>query len=371
MHNLKFSNLLVILALPIFVSISFESQTIFFNRNVWEKFPSDSFSLPIGLLWFFTYYIKNLFFYIRKNYILIIYILAIIIIEYFNRSINLRSLVEKINLIIFIVFLQMINGLNINNKQLNILRIYSFLISCIVIILWVANADFNLGRGGVLLADYFTTYNFEQYGAFLIYCIYVISAIVLKFDSLLFFTYIIVGEILYQISYSRVIYVPMLFVTIYMLVKFFNISLILKKNYLFFKKISINFILLNIFYIGIIYFTNGFNKVEDARLYLIINSLNQIIYESIFFPNLLIDYTYSSHNQFLEILRTSGLFGFVYFIFFLDYLYKVNNYNIQIFFTGYLFIIIGLVILPFTHPFSYSVLGLLILISRKNYSTVY
>ena len=48
--NLKSNKFLIILGLPIFISFSINENLIYFNRNVWDTFPPDSFSLPLGLI---------------------------------------------------------------------------------------------------------------------------------------------------------------------------------------------------------------------------------------------------------------------------------------------------------------------------------
>lgn len=211
MGKLAFTRSLILLALPVFISISINSSEIFFNRNIWEIFSKDSFSLPVGLIWFFIIYIKKLPYYIKNNLLIVIYILALVLLEYTFGEINIRSFVEKINILIFFIFLQMISQIKISNDQIILLRKYSFILSSVVMLFWFINADFTVGRGGKLFLN-LHTYDFEQYGAFLIYCVFVVSSLYIKFNLPLLIINLWLVGLLYSISFSRILYLPILII---------------------------------------------------------------------------------------------------------------------------------------------------------------
>ena len=363
--NLKSNKFLIILGLPIFISFSINENLIYFNRNVWDTFPPDSFSLPLGLICFFLVYLKELIIGLKVNLIFVIYLIIITLLEIISDSFTFRSLIEKVNLVFCIILIGIIVKIKLKDSELIFIRNYAFILSLMTISLWIFNADYNVGKGGKLFFN-FSTYNFEQYGAFFIYCIYIISALYLKLHSFLFVTFIGIGELLYLISYSRIIYLPMIILFIIYLTKLFSNDRIEKYVLCVFKKIKLNFFGINIIYIIILIVSNGFEYMEFGRNQLVQMAMIEIFNSNIFFAgieNQVNNYLYSSHNQFLEIIRSSGVLGLLYFTWCIGNYFQNSNSSIQLIFTIYLYIIIGLFILPFTHPFGYSVLGLIILIT--------
>ena len=191
-------------------------------------------------------------------------------------------------------------------------------------------------------------------------------------------SYILVGELLFQISSSRVLYLFIIILSIYFILNFYS-----RKDYFKIKKnkllsnIALNVVFLNLTYIIALILINLSYDMEYGRNYLAKESLVEIFNGLTILPSTLFnekELLYSSHNQLLEITRTTGLIGILYFLWFIDRLFNKSNNMMQLILTIYLYSIIGLFILPFTHPYSYSVLGLLILItgglkqSENNYA---
>jgi hypothetical protein len=151
--------------------------------------------------------------------------------------------------------------------------------------------------------------------------------------------------------------------TIYFLLIFYSGKdyFLIKKNKIM-NKIMLNFVSLNIIYIIFIFIFN----IDYGRYLLVKETFVEIFNGYTIFPSNFFyekELLYSSHNQLLEIVRTSGLIGLLYFLWFIDRIFNKSNNMMQLILTIYLYIGIGLFVLPFTHPYSYFVLGLIILIT--------
>ena len=355
---------LLLLATPVFFTI-WRDYSVSFDRTTDMGFINIYGSIPIGIIIFGIINIKSVYSSLFKYKALIFYLIAVSILNYITTTLHFRVLIERVNLILLFVLVDSILDVGINSfKNSNKKKIvsYYFIIAIVFIALWLFNGDFLKGKGGVIFQG-IHSYNFEQYGSFLIFYLFLISGYILFKNNrqlyIFLFPSLIIASALVYLSFSRLIVVV------------FTITIFVIAFRRIFKSIQIQdivsiliILLLNITYFIILFLSNGFGSYDLERVIIIEEIVKNISFFNILFPELFYEkiYLYSAHNQILEIYRISGLIGVVYFINFLvNKLKFIKTFEHQIL-SIYLFIIISLVVLPFTHPFGYVIFGLSLLI---------
>jgi hypothetical protein len=354
---------MLILAAPVFLTI-WTDFSVSFDRTTDMGFINIYGSIPIGIIIFGIINIKSVYSNLLKHKAIILYLIAVSLINYTTTTLHFRVLIERINLILFFVVVDSILDVGINSfKNSNKIKIvsYYFIIAIVFIVLWLFNGDFFNAKGGTIFQG-IHSYNFSQYGSFLIFYLFIISGYILFKNTRVFFIFLIssliIATALIYLSFSRLIVI--VFIIIFFVIAFSRILKFIKIQ----DKVSILIILLlNITYFIILFLSDGFGNYDHIRVILVEEVVQNISFLNILFPELFYEkiYLYSSHNQILEIYRTSGVIGVVYFIYFLlNKLKFIKTFDYQIL-SIYLFTVISLVVLPFTHPFGYIILGLSLL----------
>jgi hypothetical protein len=142
-------------------------------------------SLPIGILFFSVINFKILYKQLLNHKLIVIYLILVSILNYFFTTLHSRVLIERVNLILFFLFVDAIlyvgRDLYKSIDKIEVVKIFH-IIACICIVLWILQGDFTRVKGGLLFPG-IHSYNFEQYGCFLIYYLFIISGYIIYGNS--------------------------------------------------------------------------------------------------------------------------------------------------------------------------------------------
>jgi len=349
--NLKLLQLFTLLQ-PIFVCIALSYQ----NNKIITGVDGKDIFIPLSIILIIILNFKKFLKEVNHNLVLILYILILTLTEYIFDLLNSRVLIERINITLFITIYGLIRSLNPNSSNLKSLFYnFNYIVLSIWIISWIL---FEIIDQKYFLSVY--PYDYSQYGAFLVYFSLLVisentSKIIYAFNMLFFLP---LGYFLYVASESRLIFCIMF---MYLVFKIEYVGKTLKK-----VNPICGLLVINLIYFLILFFTDYGILYEYSRKYLISTAFNEFGDFNYVIPPLFSELRlYSSHNQIIELYRTIGIPGLVYFLWFLNKIYKENKNNSQFLLIYYSYVLFGLVVLPFTHPFSYCIFAVLIIINSN------
>ena len=379
LQHKRFSFLSLLVFLPLFITISFESNhLISFNRSVWipgefhndltgldmtQYFTTFPFSLIIVSLLAIKYFSKII---VNKSYQLTMgWILFVLIINFTFG--NVSGMLIKIigGIIIFstsiLVFDEYFSRKNssINNAKEKISFEDFYILKPFLLFAFILLASLINYRDDTLIFPWLKIYNFDQY---LSYSLFIFIGIFFRKKWQLIFVFVVVGYFIYfSRSYALIIMLMILFIGYLMHVTNFN----------WLKKYTPSLMLVAIFCTILFQFISYF--LPSARDFLpfglsVRMEIISVFYKAVSFSNLfiplhsdikIINYL---HNEVLTLLAAIGFLGvFLHYKVLYNRIKIILNRNIGVALTLSMVIIIGgALVLPTLHPFTGIIIAYLI-----------
>jgi hypothetical protein len=368
----SFKILIVLLITPIFIFIDLSNLSAI-SMNAYPPLKKGQYVVPLNLIIVLLLIIINWKKIIYRNLDLVLIILLTLAIDMAFSNLTNRELIIRISLIYFIYSYELYKLIlkNISSDFLVDIKKFICYLTISIIAIWFFTAQI-CGPGYLISCDIYS-YNFQQYSAAIITCLFLYSIHVFKLAIRLMMFLIYLFSIIwcFNNSDSRLIYINVIgFILIYISLSIKEIKIIYRNNKILFLIVIFGNLIIILYSIYID--NNIMYDLQTWRSGLWVNFFKSLSIISIFFPylNTDIDSIYSYHNEFIEIFRVLGLPFFILFYTWVIKLIdpskaKIKNCWILLWMIlGY-----GLVINPLSHFYSGAIISFLLAINIINNSS--